>query len=231
MSLEHASLLNLLCSNSSLRSSARRSTGDKLSDEPLTMVFCNTVASCRATEHALAEAGIDTLCYHGELNSVLRGENLRAFMENGSDCNVLVCTDMAARGLDIPSVDHVVMFDFPLNPIDYLHRAGRTARGLDDVGAKGRVTALVAKRDKVLATAIEKAVQNGEPLDALSGRKSDYDVGGRLGKAKAKPARRPKPTGEKIRGSRGAFLKGGAGGSGKKSKTRRSNNRSGGGIR
>lgn len=40
----------------------------------------------------------------------------------------LVCTDIAARGLDIPETGHVVMFDFPLNPIDYLHRAGRCGR-------------------------------------------------------------------------------------------------------
>ncbi|CAN0473793.1 unnamed protein product, partial [Laminaria digitata] len=39
----------------------------------------------------------------------------------------LVCTDIASRGLDMPDVDHVVMFDFPLNPIDYLHRSGQAA--------------------------------------------------------------------------------------------------------
>jgi superfamily II DNA/RNA helicase len=85
--------------------------------------------------------------------------------------NVLVCTDLAARGLDMPNIDHVVMFDFPLNSLDYLHRCGRTARGKDGTGA---VTALVSKRDKVLALAIERAVRRGEPLDGLSSRKSDY---------------------------------------------------------
>ena len=148
-------------------------------DDALTMVFCNTVQSSRAAEHALAESGIESLGYHGELNSALRAQNLKAFRERDG-CNVLVCTDMAARGLDIPNVDHVVMFDFPLNSIDYLHRAGRTARGVNDVGAKGSVTALVAKRDKVLATAIERAVIRGDPLDSLSSRKSDYRPGGKL---------------------------------------------------
>ena len=38
----------------------------------------------------------------------------------------LVCTDIAARGIDIPAVDHVIMFDFPMNPVDYLHRAGES---------------------------------------------------------------------------------------------------------
>lgn len=74
------------------------------------------------------------------------------------------------------------MFDFPLNALDYLHRSGRTARGVTDetTKGKGKVTALVAKRDKVLASAIENAVLKGEPLDGLSSRKSDYLPGGRL---------------------------------------------------
>lgn len=153
----------------------------------LTMVFCNTAASCRAAQFALSEARIDSLSYHGELNSIARTENLNRFRHAGEDISssepkVLVCTDLAARGLDVPQVDHVVMFDFPLNALDYLHRSGRTARGVADetTRGKGKVTALVAKRDKVLATAIENAVSRGEPLDGLSSRKSDYLPGGRL---------------------------------------------------
>jgi superfamily II DNA/RNA helicase len=80
----------------------------------------------------------------------------------------MVASDLAARGLDFPgTIDHVVNFDFPVNPIDYLHRAGRTARG----GAAGRVTSLVAKRDKVLAQRIEWALAHDEPLDQLSAQK------------------------------------------------------------
>eukprot|EP00578_Thalassiosira_sp_NH16_P007897 CAMPEP_0181122614 /NCGR_PEP_ID=MMETSP1071-20121207/25411_1 /TAXON_ID=35127 /ORGANISM="Thalassiosira sp., Strain NH16" /LENGTH=730 /DNA_ID=CAMNT_0023207603 /DNA_START=113 /DNA_END=2302 /DNA_ORIENTATION=- len=166
---------------------------------PLTLVFCNTVASCRAAEHALAESGVSSLCYHGDLTSADREDNLREFRSvgdgtdvRGGSSSVLVCTDIASRGLDVPQVDHVVMFDFPLNPIDYLHRAGRTARGLGGgsggVGLKkdakrgeGKVTALVTKRDRVLASAIEGAVQRGESLEGLSSRKSDYATGAKLG--------------------------------------------------
>ncbi|KAL7472960.1 hypothetical protein ACHAXS_013339, partial [Conticribra weissflogii] len=162
---------------------------------PLTLVFCNTVPSCRAAEHALAESGVPSLCYHGDLKSDVREDNLKRFRKVGEgevedDAAVLVCTDIASRGLDVPQVDHVVMFDFPLNPIDYLHRAGRTARGLvstspnGDTGRKpgeGKVTALVTKRDRVLATAIEGAVQRGESLEGLSSRKSDYRQGAKLG--------------------------------------------------
>ena len=144
-----------------------------------TMIFCNTVGSCRAAQHALAEAGLPSLCYHGELNSAARSENLLKFRSGDSpESAILVCTDLAARGLDVPQVDHVIMFDFPLNALDYLHRSGRTARGVSSStpsnSGRGRVTALVAKRDQVLATGIEKAVIEGLPLDGLSSRKSDY---------------------------------------------------------
>ena len=199
----------------------------------LTLVFCNTVSSCRAAQHALAESGMECLSYHGELNSLARGENLKLFREAGKAVSsgtdtaqnnsndewedewqeydeyahegdgfidsipstskriprIMICTDIAARGLDVPEVDHVVMFDFPLNPIDYLHRAGRTARGIHpnadhyntNSSGNGRVSAFVAKRDRVLAMAIEGAVQRGEPLDGLSSRKSDYLPGAKLG--------------------------------------------------
>lgn len=84
------------------------------------MVFCNTVNSCRALEHAMREVGMDSLCYHGDVNSEERKVNLQKFKDG--ETRFLVCTDIAARGLDMPFVEHVVMFDFPLNPVDYLHR-------------------------------------------------------------------------------------------------------------
>jgi superfamily II DNA/RNA helicase len=161
------------------------------------LIFCNTVNSCRAAEHFLSERNAcETFSYHGELNSREREASLQAFREGDG---ALVCTDLAARGLDIPDVDHVVMFDFPRNPVDYLHRAGRTARA----GKSGRVTALVAKADRVLASAIQRAVLNGEPVDALSADKKAYLKGGALhvpsksAKGRARRdlsrARKPKP--------------------------------------
>ena len=79
----------------------------------LTMIFCNTVASCRAAQHALADGGIVCLGYHGEMNSAARAEALREFRDG--DVKTLVCTDLAARGLDLPNVEAVLMFDFPRN--------------------------------------------------------------------------------------------------------------------
>ncbi|KAL7493560.1 hypothetical protein ACHAWT_002690 [Skeletonema menzelii] len=204
----------------------RRQRGDHL---PLTLVFCNTVSSSRAAEHALSESGVTSLSYHGDLNSDDREANLERFRKAGEgegDASVLVCTDIASRGLDVPQVDHVVMFDFPLNPIDYLHRAGRTARGLSSSGTnanstikrgEGKVTALVTKRDRVLASAIEGAVQRGESLEGLSSRKSDYAQGAKLGdrgRSNSPPGRQG--GGRSGRGGRGR----GRGGRGSNSRRR-----------
>ncbi|KAG8052519.1 hypothetical protein GUJ93_ZPchr0001g32869 [Zizania palustris] len=126
------------------------------------MVFCNTLNSSRAVDHFLTENQMSTVNYHGEVPAEERVENLNKFRNEEGDCPTLVCTDLAARGLDL-DVDHVIMFDFPSNSIDYLHRTGRTAR----MGAKGKVTSLVAKKDVTLATRIEEAIKRNESLEAV----------------------------------------------------------------
>ena len=138
-----------------------------------TVVFCNTLASCRACEHHLSELGLDTLCLHGDVPPRERREVISRF--RAGDAGLLVCTDLAARGLDFGErpVGHVVMFDFPLNSVDYLHRAGRTARA----GASGRVTSLVARRDTVLAGRIEEALRTGATLESLSSSKEERAPG------------------------------------------------------
>ena len=133
-----------------------------------TLIFCNTIESCRAVEYALNENEVPALAYHGELRGTEREDNLDHF--RSGDCQYLVCTDIAARGIDIPAIEHVILFDFPLNPVDYIHRAGRTGRA----GRKGIVTSLITKRDLVLSTAIEGAIARGLPIDSLSSSKRDY---------------------------------------------------------
>ncbi|KAK9110565.1 hypothetical protein Sjap_018625 [Stephania japonica] len=127
------------------------------------MVFCNTLNSSRAVDHFLGENQIYTVNYHGEVPAEERVENLKKFKSEDGDCPTLVCTDLAARGLDL-DVNHVIMFDFPLNSIDYLHRTGRTAR----MGAKGKVTSLVAKKDQLLANLIEEGIRKNESLESLT---------------------------------------------------------------
>jgi superfamily II DNA/RNA helicase len=191
-------------SSSASSSSSSSSSAAAAAASGLTMIFCNSAASCRAVQFALQESGVPSLACHGELNSAMRMEQLSQFRKagiglaakggsSGADQReerdgsggtneplprVLVCTDLVARGLDVLQVSHVIMFDFPLNALDYLHRIGRTARASN----AGWVTSLVTKRDQVLASAIKDAVQRGEPLDGLSSRKSDYLPGGRLHK-------------------------------------------------
>ncbi|KAL8215594.1 hypothetical protein R6Q57_022431 [Mikania cordata] len=80
------------------------------------MVFCNTLNSSRAVDHFLRENQLATVNYHGEVPAVERVENLKKFKSDDGDCPTLVCTDLAARGLDL-DVDHVIMFDFPLNSV------------------------------------------------------------------------------------------------------------------
>lgn len=126
------------------------------------IIFCNTISSCRFLDHDLREMGFNTTSYHGDIPVDQRPVNFRKFADG--EVPILVCTDVASRGLDFLSVDHVILFDFPLNSVDYLHRIGRTARG----GKKGRVTNFVMKRDLVLVEAIRDALKKGKPLDGLS---------------------------------------------------------------
>lgn len=135
------------------------------------MVFCNTLDSSRAVDHFLNDNQLLTVNYHGGVPAEERVENLNKFKSDDGDCPTLVCTDLAARGLDL-AVDHVIMFDFPLTPIDYLHRTGRTAR----MGAKGKVTSLVTNKDITLASQIEEALRKNESLEELTTKKEMYEA-------------------------------------------------------
>ncbi|KAF0700411.1 Aste57867_9071 [Aphanomyces stellatus] len=123
-----------------------------------TIVFCNSTASCRSTDHMLQEHGYASTSLHGDIPPVVRKKNYEAFAAN--DANILVCTDLAARGLDIVDVDHVVNFDFPKSSVDYLHRAGRTGRA----GKRGVVTSLITKHDAETARQMVSAKGRHQPI-------------------------------------------------------------------
>jgi superfamily II DNA/RNA helicase len=130
--------------------------------ENRTIIFCNTVKSCRAVHHALTDNGISASCYHSEIPPEKQAEEFNAFASG--EVPIMVCTDIASRGMDIPNVKHVVIFDFPLNTVDYLHRVGRTGR----FGAPGKVTSLVNRpREIALANEIEKRLKSGASLDGV----------------------------------------------------------------
>ena len=143
-----------------------------------TIVFCNTKDSALFAAKLLRENDYDVSEGHGWVAQHERLVQMEDFMSGKK--KILVATDVVARGIDTINVAHVINFDFPLNPIDYIHRIGRTGRG----GGKGRVTNLVTKADYTLAMAIERATKLGEPIEGLSSRKSDY-VQGRPGLLKS----------------------------------------------
>ena len=90
------------------------------------IVFCNTCRSAQLLSELLRVFKVDNVCLHSVLDQRRRNAAIGKFRNNQS--SVLICTDVASRGLDIPQVDLVVNFDLPKEPYDYVHRVGRTAR-------------------------------------------------------------------------------------------------------
>ncbi|QXJ24573.1 DEAD/DEAH box helicase [Actinomadura graeca] len=103
----------------------------------LTMVFCQTKRACDRVAADLAQRGFDAAAVHGDLGQSQRERALRAFRNGKID--VLVATDVAARGLDVDDVTHVVNFECPDSAETYVHRIGRTGRA----GKEGVAVTLV----------------------------------------------------------------------------------------
>jgi len=91
-----------------------------------TLVFCNHRDAAKRVSDSLSESLVVNEYFHGGLDQQIRERVLGKF-RNGS-CNILVCTDLASRGLDIPDVKHVIHYHLPANEAAYTHRNGRTAR-------------------------------------------------------------------------------------------------------
>ncbi|MEW5744891.1 MAG: DEAD/DEAH box helicase [Nitrospirota bacterium] len=92
----------------------------------LTLVFCHTKREVDEVAGKLQQMGYPAGALHGDLTQSQRDEMMRKF--KGGDIDVLVATDVAARGLDIPDVSHVINFSIPQDPEGYIHRIGRTGR-------------------------------------------------------------------------------------------------------
>merc|ERR1712151_148001 len=120
--------------------SLERAIKEKLPAGQLAVVFVETKKSADTLELDLHEKGVAVACIHGDRSQQERMEALQAF--KSGDCPVLVATDVAARGLDIPNVALVVNFDMPKQIDDYVHRIGRTGRA----GRKGVAIAFVNER-------------------------------------------------------------------------------------
>ena len=108
----------------------------------LVMVFCGTKGNVDFVAHNLSLNGIHAKAIHGGLPQTKRTKVLEEF-NSKNRMNVLVCTDVAARGLDIKGVSHVYNYDIPNDPKDYIHRIGRTARA----GKDGIAINILSSRD------------------------------------------------------------------------------------
>lgn len=113
----------------------------KKENADLVMVFCNTRRNVDFVTNNLIKAGINAKAIHGGIEQKKRMKVLEEFHKKG--LGVLVCTDVAARGLDIKGVSHVYNYEIPTEPKDYIHRIGRTARA----GKDGKAVIILASRD------------------------------------------------------------------------------------
>ncbi|WFD03813.1 RNA helicase [Malassezia obtusa] len=116
------------------------------------IVFTRTVHDAQRLAVMLRLLGFSAIPLHGQLSQTARLGALNKFKSGGR--TIMVCTDVAARGLDIPAVDLVVNYDIPTHSKDYIHRVGRTARA----GRQGRSVTLVTQYDVELLQRIEAAI-------------------------------------------------------------------------
>ncbi|PIN89318.1 ATP-dependent helicase [Candidatus Pacearchaeota archaeon CG10_big_fil_rev_8_21_14_0_10_34_76] len=124
----------------------------KMEKEGVVMVFCNTRRNVDRLTKALHDQGIHARAIHGGLSQNKRSSTLQSFHER--ETLILVCTDVAARGLDIKDISHVYNFDIPVTDTDYIHRIGRTARA----GKNGIAISFVSTGDHTEFRQISKSL-------------------------------------------------------------------------
>jgi superfamily II DNA/RNA helicase len=118
------------------------------------IVFCNRKRDVVLLHKSLLKHGFPVGALHGDMDQRARMASLEAFKTG--DVDLLVCSDVAARGLDIPDVSHIYNFDVPIHAEDYVHRIGRTGRA----GRSGTALMLVTRDDQKYVDAIEKLIGN-----------------------------------------------------------------------
>jgi superfamily II DNA/RNA helicase len=116
------------------------------------LIFCNRKRDVQVVYRSLQKHGFSVLALHGDLDQRMRMAALDAF--RGDEVQLLVCSDVAARGLDIPDVSHVINYDAPHHAEDYVHRIGRTGRA----GKTGQALTIVSRADHKAIAAIEKLI-------------------------------------------------------------------------
>jgi len=121
------------------------------------IIFCNRKTEVDITAKSLKKYGYDAAAIHGDLDQAYRMKTLDGFRDG--TLKLLVASDVAARGLDIPNVSHVFNFDVPSHAEDYVHRIGRTGRA----GRSGKAMMICVPRDEKNMEDIERLVKSAIP--------------------------------------------------------------------
>ncbi|PHQ96390.1 MAG: DEAD/DEAH box helicase [Marinosulfonomonas sp.] len=154
--------------------------GDKLTNA---IVFCNRKTDVDIVSKSLKKHGFDASPIHGDLDQSQRTRTLDGFREGS--LRILVASDVAARGLDVPSVSHVFNYDVPGHAEDYVHRIGRTGRA----GRDGKAIMICEGRDEKNLAAVEHL--SGKEIPRLE---NPLNAGKPQAAPEAKPADKPKRT-------------------------------------
>ncbi len=176
---------------------------------PQVLVFTRTKHGANRLVEQLGKDGIKGMAIHGNKSQSARTMALSEFKSGG--LQVLVATDIAARGIDIDQLPHVVNYDLPNIPEDYVHRIGRTGRA----GATGEAVSLVCVDEHIMLRDIEKLINSSLPKEVIVGFEPDPNAkpqpiqlrsgggGGGGGRGRAHPAAsnagKPKSTGAPAR--------------------------------
>ncbi len=127
------------------------------------LIFTRTKHGANKLSERLGKSGISSAAIHGNKTQNARTKALDGFKKG--DVRVLVATDIAARGLDIPLLPHVINFELPNVPEDYVHRIGRTGRA----GASGEAISIVSEDEVEFVTGIEKLLGYKFDMDVIAG--------------------------------------------------------------
>ncbi|MES2362148.1 MAG: DEAD/DEAH box helicase [Pseudomonadota bacterium] len=127
------------------------------------IVFASTQVECDGLANDLVQEGFSAVALHGALSQGLRNRRLMAFRDGR--VQVLVATDVAARGLDVPTITHVVNYGLPMKAEDYVHRIGRTGRA----GREGKAVTIAEFRDRRKIQDIEHYMQQNLKPSVIAG--------------------------------------------------------------
>ncbi len=130
------------------------------------LVFVRTKVRAERVCKAMERVNIQCLTIHGDKEQTARTDVMQVF-RSGS-CKILIATDVSARGVDIPNVDYVINYDVPDKPENYVHRVGRTGRGMN----KGQAITFCSKEEKPVLDEIEQLLK--KPIIVINIDKGDY---------------------------------------------------------